>query len=172
MPLLWLYRREEGCSPAVLVSLLGKRCSKTFISQDSIFYILICPLRDILYPCRTEIHMVKSMIEILMSNLWIVAPALWACFTAYVVWYSTKAKSYAPLTQVEAKQLWTIHRQNLKCGSKKWRQIRNHDKTVGFECGCGHKHLQKRPIVSNSPAPPTSMKTTTLNTMQTSRNSS
>ena len=109
--------------------------------------------------------------EIFMSNLWIIAPAMWACFITYAVWFSTRAKRFAPLTMTEAKQLWAIHRQNVKCGSKRWRQIRDHGRTVGFECGCGHKHMQKRPIVAGSPAASMSM-TTTFNTTRSSRRSS
>ena len=93
----------------------------------------------------------KNMIEILISNLWLIASITWACFIAYAVWFSTRAKRFAPLTMTEAKQLWTIHRQSEKCGSKKWRQIRYRGTTVGFECGCGHKHFQKKPLVASSP---------------------
>ena len=125
-----------------------------------------------MYPCTTKIHKVKNMFEIFMSNLWIMAPALWACFTAYVVWYSTRAKSLAPLTVVEAKQLWAIHRHSVNCGSKKWRQIRDHGRTVGFECGCGHKHMQKRPLVSSTPEHSMSVKTTTLGNAHTPSRSS
>jgi hypothetical protein len=115
-------------------------------------YRWICPLWDILYPCRTEIHVVKCMFETLMSNLWVIAPTLWVSFIVYALWYSARAKDYAPITSTEAKQLWVIHQQGSHCTSKKWRQVRKRDVTVGFECGCGYKYMQQRPLVGHLPS--------------------
>lgn len=70
----------------------------------------------------------------------------------YLAWYFTKAKRYSPITQTEAKQLWTIHKHNARCNSKKWHQVRKGKVTVGFECECGYKHLQKKPLVAHAPA--------------------
>lgn len=77
--------------------------------------------------------------------------ASWACLLAYTVWYSTSAKNLAPITVKEAKLLWKIHKQNVSCQSRKWRIIKRKNKIIGFECGCGYKHIQKRPIVANVP---------------------
>lgn len=77
----------------------------------------------------------------------------WACFTAYSLWYFTMAKHYAPLNPEEAKMLWKIHRQNAKCQSTKWREIKKGGKIVGFECECGYRHIQKRPITKGTPTP-------------------
>ena len=90
--------------------------------------------------------MVKSMLEIFMS-------LLWSCFAVYAIWYLTSAKHYAPISFAEARMLWKIHKLNIKCNARKWREIRRGGKTVGFECECGYKHIQKRPIVANMPAP-------------------
>jgi hypothetical protein len=79
------------------------------------------------------------MLEILM-------PTVWACFALYTTWYLTSAKDYAPLTREEAELLWKIHKQNAECKVKKWREIRRRGKIVGFECECGYRHVQKRPI--------------------------
>jgi hypothetical protein len=89
--------------------------------------------------------MVKIMIEIF-------ALTLWAGFTTYMTWYFTSAKHYAPITSDEAKTLWKIHKQNIGCNAKKWREISRRGKTIGFECECGYKHIQRRPIVTNTPA--------------------
>jgi hypothetical protein len=93
----------------------------------------------------------KNMIEIFTSNLHILMPALWACFTIYIAWYTTKAKHYSTITPLEAKQLWTIHKQDTHCNGRKWRQIERAGKTIGFQCECGHRHTQKRPIVAHLP---------------------
>jgi hypothetical protein len=91
------------------------------------------------------------MMEVITSNLYMITPALWASFTMYIVWYVTRAKHYSPITPTEARQLWTIHRQTVNCNGKKWRQIRRGGATIGFECDCGHRHIQKRPIVASMP---------------------
>ena len=96
--------------------------------------------------CRTKIHMVKNMIEI-------VAITLWVCLAAYATWYFTSAKNYAPLTSREVRLLWKIHKQTTGCDSKQWREIRRGRKIVGFACECGYKYMQKRPIVASTPQP-------------------
>jgi len=78
-------------------------------------------------------------------------PALWACFTSYATWYLISAKDYAPLTRKEAELLWKIHKQNTNCNAKKWHTIRRRGKIVGFECECGYRHIQKRPIAAKTP---------------------
>ena len=93
----------------------------------------------------------ENMFEVLMSNLWIVMPALWGCFTTYVVWYFTKAKRYSPLTPTEARQLWTIHKHDTRCNGKKWRRVKNGKQTVGFQCECGYRHVQKKPLIAQTP---------------------
>jgi hypothetical protein len=106
------------------------------------------------------------MIEPLTSNLWIIAPSLWVCFIVYLVWYSAKAKDYAPITPTEARTLWVIHQQDSHCSSKKWRQLRKRGTTVGFECGCGHKHVQLRPIAAHVPSAAVQLRTTAFNTAE------
>ncbi|HVP92964.1 MAG TPA: hypothetical protein VMS94_04405, partial [Acidobacteriota bacterium] len=46
-----------------------------------------------------------------------------------------------------------IHKHNFSCQSRKWRTIKRKNKIIGFECGCGYKHIQKRPIVAGLPMP-------------------
>lgn len=93
----------------------------------------------------------ENMLEMLTPNLWIIMPSLWACFTMYLAWYFTKVKRYSPITPTEARQLWTIHRSDARCNGRKWRQVKNGKQTVGFECECGYKHVQKKPIVAHAP---------------------
>ncbi len=85
------------------------------------------------------------MLDILM-------PTLLVCFAVYTTWYFTSAKHYAPITPNEAKILWEIHKQKRSCKARKWREIKRRGKIIGFECECGYKHVQKRPIVANTPA--------------------
>jgi hypothetical protein len=80
----------------------------------------------------------------------ILVPAVWACFAAYSAWYITSVKRYAPITRGEARALWHIHKQSARCQAKKCKEITRGGKVVGFECDCGYKHFQKRPIVGNA----------------------
>jgi hypothetical protein len=93
----------------------------------------------------------ENMFEVFTSNLLVVVPALWACLAAYATWYFTKAKSYSPLTQTEARQLWAIHRHNTNCNGRKWRRVKKGKQTVGFQCECGYKHIQKKPLMAHTP---------------------
>jgi len=77
--------------------------------------------------------------------------ALWTLLAAYAAWYFASAKHYAPMTLTEAKILWKIHRKNVQCNGKRLREIKRHGKMVGYECECGYKYFQKRPIVGNIP---------------------
>lgn len=98
-----------------------------------------------MYTRKTNIHLVKKMLEILVYSIW-------TCFAVYSIWYLTSAKRYAPITRAEARALWHIHRQNSKCHTRKCKEIRRGGRIVGFECGCGYKHYQRRPMVGNGPA--------------------
>ncbi|MBS7646505.1 MAG: hypothetical protein QXK93_03990 [Candidatus Bathyarchaeia archaeon] len=86
------------------------------------------------------------MIEVLTATVW-------AAFLGYTVWYFALAKHYAPLTLEEVQVLWKIHKQSAGCPSLKWKKITKGGKIVGFECDCGYRHIQKRPIVKGTPAP-------------------
>ena len=110
----------------------------------------------------------EKMSDIFMSNLWLIMPSIWACLVVYAIWYSTKAKHFAPITSSEARTLWVIHYQNSNCGAKKWRQVKHKGQTVGFECGCGYRHVQRRPITAHVPPASVAMRTPSFNTAQPS----
>ncbi|HVP27350.1 MAG TPA: hypothetical protein VMT26_06780 [Candidatus Bathyarchaeia archaeon] len=81
----------------------------------------------------------------------IIGITLWTAFIIYATWYFTSAKHYAPITSNEAKILWKIHKQLIHCNGKKWRELKRGSKIIGFECECGHKHIQRRPLVIKAP---------------------
>lgn len=84
----------------------------------------------------------------------IITSTVWAGFAIYTVWYFAYAKHFAPITYNEARILWKIHKQSANCNGKRWREIKRKNAIVGFECECGYKHIQRRPIVSELPEPP------------------
>jgi hypothetical protein len=105
--------------------------------------------------------MVKDMLEILLV-------ASWGCLAMYATWYFTSAKHYAPITSKEARILWKIHKRNIQCGARKWREVKRRGKIIGFECECGYKHVQKRPVVASAPAPNMKTQTSTFDKLHTS----
>ena len=97
--------------------------------------------------------MLENMIQTFFPTvIEVLFPTVWACFAVYAVWYSTSAKRYVPITRLEAKALWHIHKQTIRCGAKKCKEIKCGGKIVGFECACGYRHYQKRPLVGSAPA--------------------
>ena len=96
---------------------------------------------------KSMIEVSTSILNMLMPISIILMPPLWVCFAVYAIWYFASAKRHAPLTPDEAKLLWKIHKQNIKCSARKWREIKRGDKIIGFECECGYKHIQRRPMI-------------------------
>ena len=87
-----------------------------------------------------------------MNTLTITLATSWASFVTYLVWFLTSAKCNVTITFEDAKALWHIHKKNTRCTSRKWRPIQHKNgKISGFECECGFKYTQKRPIISNKP---------------------
>ena len=91
--------------------------------------------------------MLTSMLEGLLKSGALI-PTIWLSFGACAIWYLTSARRYVPLAPAEVRILWKIHKQKAQCEAKKCWQITRKNKIVGFECECGHKHVQKRPIVN------------------------
>lgn len=91
--------------------------------------------------------LVASILSVFIQNPAIFIVASCTSFLAYVTWYFTVGKQYASLTPSDARILWKIHKQDSNCKAKKWRIIRYRDKIIGFECGCGHRHIEKRPLI-------------------------
>ena len=88
----------------------------------------------------------------MMDTLIIILPVIWASFTCYLLWFVTSAKRSVPITLEDAKTLWKIHKKNTKCACHKWRPLsRKSGKISGFECECGFKYTQRRPLLSGSP---------------------
>jgi hypothetical protein len=119
--------------------------NKVYIVRCHIQFLGICPNTDILYKCRTKIQKAKNMLDIILT-------ATWVSFSGYLLWYVTSAKRSVTITPEDAKTLWKIHKNSTNCSSHKWRPLlRRGGKIAGFECECGYKYTQKRPIISTAP---------------------
>jgi hypothetical protein len=57
-------------------------------------------------------------------------------------------KRTIPITIEDAKVMWTLHRQNSNCKCRKWRPLKHKKgKIIGFQCECGYKYKQKKPLI-------------------------
>ncbi|PVX23763.1 MAG: hypothetical protein CW691_09710 [Candidatus Bathyarchaeum sp.] len=88
-----------------------------------------------------------QILEALLSS-GVLIPAIWLSLGFATAWFLLSAKRVVPLTQKEAETLWRVHKQKMLCKAKSWREIVRGDKVVGFECECGHKHVQKKHIIT------------------------
>jgi hypothetical protein len=84
--------------------------------------------------------------------LTIILATAWTSFAGYLLWYVTSAKRNVSITVNDAEILWKLHKKSTNCAGHTWRLIkRRNSKISGFECECGYKYTQKRPLISNLP---------------------
>jgi hypothetical protein len=88
-----------------------------------------------------------QILESLLSS-GVLIPAIWLSLGLAIAWFLLSAKRSVPVTKEEAKTLWTIHKQQTQCGAKGWKEVTKRNKIVGFECDCGHIHIQKKHIIT------------------------
>lgn len=81
-------------------------------------------------------------------NSGVLIPAIWLSLGLLVAWFLLSAKRIVPLTKNEAETLWKVHKQKTKCTAKEWQEINRGSEIIGFECGCGEKHIQKKHIIT------------------------
>ena len=78
----------------------------------------------------------------------VLIPAIWLSLGFVIAWFLLSAKRVVPLTREEAETLWKFHKQKTKCRAESWQEIVRRNKIIGFECECGHKHIQKKHIIT------------------------
>jgi hypothetical protein len=75
-----------------------------------------------------------------------ISSALGVCTVALL-----SLKRPTSMTLDEAKMMWVMHRRTAHCVGHKWQPLKlRKDKIIGFNCGCGYKYVQKRPILCGS----------------------
>jgi len=77
-------------------------------------------------------------------------PGLALIFGLYIAWILLSAKRTVPLSQEEIEMLWKFHKQKMKCKAKSVHEIVKKKKIVGFECECGYKQMQNKPLVNTT----------------------
>jgi hypothetical protein len=93
---------------------------------------------------KLEMLMLQGVLESSALSTWLI-------LIAYFAWFSMSAKDYASMAPRDAETLWKIHKQDAECRSNRGHEIRQKENIVGFECECGYRHLQKRPITAKTP---------------------
>jgi len=78
----------------------------------------------------------------------VLIPGLALCFGFYIAYVLLSAKSIVPMSEEEAESLWKFHRKTKCCGAETWQKITKRNKLIGFECECGYKHVQKKPLIA------------------------
>jgi len=59
-----------------------------------------------------------------------------------------KIKRKTPISRKDADVLWKLHKQAAHCpGHRRQLQTGKHGEITGFECQCGYRYTQKRPLV-------------------------
>jgi hypothetical protein len=90
---------------------------------------------------------VTGILEALIGS-GVLIPAIWLSLGLATAWFLLSAKRVVPLAQNEAETLWKIHKQNARCRAQSWHPIYRQKKIIGFECDCGHEHVQKKHIIT------------------------
>ena len=88
-----------------------------------------------------------QILEALLAS-GVLIPAIWLSLGFVIAWFLLSAKRVVPLTLEEAETLWKFHKQKTGCRAESWREIARGNKIVGFECECGHKHVQKKHLIT------------------------
>ena len=88
-----------------------------------------------------------ELLEVLL-NSGVLIPGLALCFGLYIAYILLSAKNIVPMNEEEAESLWKFHRSTKCCGAEKWQKITKRNKLIGFECECGYKHVQKKPLIT------------------------
>ncbi len=84
----------------------------------------------------------ENMLETLMIGAW---SGLAVCAVILTT------RRTVPITADDAKVIWKMHHETAHCRGHTWRLLkRKQDKIVGFQCECGYKYTQKRPLACRS----------------------
>ena len=80
----------------------------------------------------------------------VLIPGLALSFGLFVAYILISAKHYVPLTTKDAEALWKSHKSNKQCKAKNWHEITKDEKLIGYECDCGFRSIQKKPLINLS----------------------
>ena len=88
-----------------------------------------------------------GLFEVILDS-GVLIPGLALCFGFYIAYVLLSARNVVPLTNEEIETLWKFHKQTKCCKAKTWDEITKKKKIVGYECECGFRHIQKKPLIT------------------------
>ncbi len=80
----------------------------------------------------------------------VLIPGLALCFGFYIAYVLLSAKNVIPMTPEEIETLWKFHKQTKCCKAETWHEITKKKKLIGYECDCGFKQIQTKPLINVS----------------------
>jgi hypothetical protein len=78
----------------------------------------------------------------------VLIPGLALCFVFYVAYLLFAARNFVPMTREEAETLWKFHKLKDGCKAKTWHEITKENDLIGFQCECGFRQIQKKPLIT------------------------
>ena len=97
----------------------------------------------------TNLAQILELLSVLLDS-GVLLPGLALCFGFYIAYLLLSARHVVPLTMKDAEMLWKFHRQKTCCKAETWHEITKRTKVIGYECECGFKHIQKKPLINVS----------------------
>ena len=100
---------------------------------------------------RISVELVQTMevLQLLLDS-GVLIPGLALCFGLYIVYILLSARNVVSMTSEEIDTLWKFHKQTKCCKAETWHEITKKNKLIGYECECGFKQIQKKPLINVS----------------------
>jgi len=111
---------------------------------------MICPNKDILYLCNTQLHNGENMITEILFQIAIASASIMA---AAILLATTKKD--VPMTRKEVNLFYALHKKASNgCSHKMQPVTMKTGEFAGFQCECGYRYVQKRPLFSHAAKAP------------------
>ena len=92
---------------------------------------------------------ILGLFEVILDS-GVLIPGLALCFGFYIAYVLLSARNVIPITPEEIETLWKFHKQTKCCKAETWHEITKKKKLIGYECDCGFKQIQKKPLINVS----------------------
>ena len=90
---------------------------------------------------------ILGLLEVILDS-GVLIPGLALCFGFYIAYVLLSARNIVPMTSEEIETLWKFHKQTKCCKAETWHEITKKKKLIGYECECGFKQIQKKPLIT------------------------
>ena len=90
---------------------------------------------------------VLGLFEVILDS-GVLIPGLALCFGFYIAYVLLSARNVVPMTSEGIDTLWKFHKQTKCCKAETWHEITKKKIVIGYECECGFKQIQKKPLIT------------------------